>query len=699
MDYPASDYAQDPHTAAQISSLQLELQQASEARTTLGAEVRKARKEASRAESALRNEIEAVKRGLDRMSGTDHRSKQKVLALQESIRQASSLAEEYEEETVTVEGGLDEWKSKEELEDQRLEEVRAQAQEREDSLAAVMKETAEILNSKQKEVDKSEAKLAELQAQVDKLENGTLAAMLEELRSLEEEIEATNNAPIDISAEILQQQGQDGRGGLNQFGNGAHQGFPGVGGKLRGQGRGSGRFGGKRKHHAAVASMSGFSHPSSDSAGAGASTGGRSVSQPSSSASASTSFALNPHNPEFVPSSVLLAQAQEQQQQQREQLHSSTNSPSHHNALLASRHEASSSIPNILTNTGGTLSTFQPFSPVRPSPPTSETQHSSPSHFHANAAIPFAESQASSSSGMGVSRWPPTSAAIASVSSAMDFPLATSRTAFSNAASSPWASPLLTARRGSGMLPASSSALNNASSSPSLSGPAPLNSGEKDIWSNPASSRSGNNIWGPLTGFGSSSALAGAGREGAAANGSGSVDSGGSLGGHHRASNGSGSGAAPFHHSPPLPQAHAHPAFAGFSQHYGQSSNSAPQSPIVGSFAGAGSNPRPFNWDNAYPDENGSAGGKVQSHTQLPVLQALQGNGFGSSGGMGSSRSTVRSPIGSQAPAIASPVSMPSDSPPISGSSESPSASAPTSIGGSTSNAHQRSFASVAAKQ
>ena len=62
--------------------------------------------------------------------------------------------------------------------------------------------------------------------------------------------------------------------------------------------------------------MSGFSHPSSDSAGAGASTGGRSVSQPSSSASASTSFALNPHNPEFVPSSVLLAQAQEQQQQQ-----------------------------------------------------------------------------------------------------------------------------------------------------------------------------------------------------------------------------------------------------------------------------------------------------------------------------------------------------------------------------------------------
>ncbi|KDN46302.1 hypothetical protein K437DRAFT_218107, partial [Tilletiaria anomala UBC 951] len=73
-----------------------------------------ARKDASRTEAALRNEIEAVKRGLERMSGTDHRSKQKVLALQESIRQANMQAEEAEREAKEVELGLDEWRIKEE---------------------------------------------------------------------------------------------------------------------------------------------------------------------------------------------------------------------------------------------------------------------------------------------------------------------------------------------------------------------------------------------------------------------------------------------------------------------------------------------------------------------------------------------------------------------------------------------------------
>ncbi len=663
---------------ARMAQLRGELSAAAETKSALSAEVRKARKEASRAESALRNEIEAVKRGLDRMSGTDHRSKQKVLALQESIRQANMQAEEAEEETKGVEAGLPEWKRKEDERTGELEETQKVADEKDSALQAVLKENADVLGSQQKELDQLIKKLTDITGQSDKLEAESIKPMLDEIKSLEEEIANVDNAPVDVYPDAVQHElrgarsaqfhphsaGFTGRGGT-------HLGFTGRGGKGAGRYNRGGR-GGKHVHNLSIGSDAMFD--------AGYQ-GPRSASQPLSgkfsAASSTSSFPLNPNKPEFVPSSVLLAQAQQQQQHQQQpygqhqpqQSFSQREPEPAHPSPFSSIGTVPSPLNTFHSGPLPSASSFQPFSPIQPSPPASDNMHRPMDAPH--------------SSSIASAMWPTGNADLASILPPLpNAGPARAPGVIGSNGNSPWASPMLAARRGSGLASHPS-----APTIPSSGIASSTIGAEKDIWSNPASSRSGNNIWGPLSGFGSS-ALTNRPQEG-------SVGSGGSGAGTHpgRGLNGGGTapGSSAGHHESlssfssipglatiPSPFSSAAPLASTFGP-VGSGTASAPHSPVafgVGRITGT-AGPAAL-WDRSLREQRGSDSSSSGSHAGAgagsPMRQGPPGAGAGAGGPQPAAISTAaggtpdnlaaaaaagaRSPISPHATAAPSPLGM-----------------------------------------
>lgn len=163
--------------------------------SALQAAVRKARKDASRSESALRNEIEAIRRGLERMSDVDHRSKQKVLALQESIRQATTQAKDIDDEATAVEDEREEWEKREREKDSELERVRVDLEDKMRVSQAHIKEDAEEIEMMEKELQQITRSVEEKRAAKGRLETEKLIEVEQELGRIHVEIENTLRGP------------------------------------------------------------------------------------------------------------------------------------------------------------------------------------------------------------------------------------------------------------------------------------------------------------------------------------------------------------------------------------------------------------------------------------------------------------------------------------------------------------------------
>lgn len=72
----------------------------------LSAQIKEARRASQRAEAALRQEIDAVKKSTEKAGSLDLRAKQKALALQEQVKQGWAGAEIADQQTVQVESGM-----------------------------------------------------------------------------------------------------------------------------------------------------------------------------------------------------------------------------------------------------------------------------------------------------------------------------------------------------------------------------------------------------------------------------------------------------------------------------------------------------------------------------------------------------------------------------------------------------------------
>lgn len=269
------------------------------------ASIRRARKDASRAESALRGEIEAIKRGLERMSDVDHRSKQKVLALQESIRQATLHAKDIHEEAIFVEGERESWDAKEREREDELSEVRAAVEDNLRMGDGRIKQDEEEVEAMEKELQKVSRALDERWAARERLEKEKVVEVEQEMQRVQREIESllrpsamhqhANYSPYS-TAPLMYPLGQTATSFAPSQGTSR-------GSKTRGPARGGHRSvsnpamgGSSRKNQNRLRPQGQASHSYAAD---------ETMSELHGSSSSSTHGSLlNPHNPEFVPSNA-----------------------------------------------------------------------------------------------------------------------------------------------------------------------------------------------------------------------------------------------------------------------------------------------------------------------------------------------------------------------------------------------------------
>ncbi|KAF8527833.1 hypothetical protein BU17DRAFT_38381, partial [Hysterangium stoloniferum] len=79
-----------------VSQLRKQLGLLTTERDDLGSQLKLARRESQRTETALKGEIETLKRASEKHASGEHRSRQKVLALQEAVKQASAATGDIE---------------------------------------------------------------------------------------------------------------------------------------------------------------------------------------------------------------------------------------------------------------------------------------------------------------------------------------------------------------------------------------------------------------------------------------------------------------------------------------------------------------------------------------------------------------------------------------------------------------------------
>lgn len=176
--------------------------------STLQATVRKARKDASRAESAMRHEIEAIKRGLERMGDVDHRSKQKVLALQESIRQATLHTKSIEEEAAQVEDDREAWETREREKDDELEQIRRDVEGKVRLSEATIKANNDEVAAMERELARVTKGVEEKRTTRDQIEHERIGGLEQELLHIQNEIDKVLKQPSPAQSQALQQQQQ-----------------------------------------------------------------------------------------------------------------------------------------------------------------------------------------------------------------------------------------------------------------------------------------------------------------------------------------------------------------------------------------------------------------------------------------------------------------------------------------------------------
>lgn len=150
----------------------------------LSAQIKEARRASQRAEAALRQEIDAVKKSTEKAGSMDLRAKQKALALQEQVKQGWAGAEAADKETVGVEAGMGDLEAKLQVamsEVGVLREELARAREREDEVrekdkrmrAEEEKKLSEVVGKVEKlkvKKERKEAEKIELERRIEDLE-------------------------------------------------------------------------------------------------------------------------------------------------------------------------------------------------------------------------------------------------------------------------------------------------------------------------------------------------------------------------------------------------------------------------------------------------------------------------------------------------------------------------------------------------
>ncbi|KAF9484832.1 hypothetical protein BDN70DRAFT_825002 [Pholiota conissans] len=191
-----------------LNQLQHTLSAVNSERETLLASLKTARRDAQKADSALRSEIDTLKRTSEKNAAAELRGKQKILALQEAVKRAQNATKETEElaeEVKHLEPDLYKRKQEKEVEHAKIKR----------DADRVRKEREDIEEKERKRIEgmKSElagltSKLEKLNGKQEKLEGTTIPDLEEKLKEIEAEIEREEQ---EIPLQRLQLQAPIGR--------------------------------------------------------------------------------------------------------------------------------------------------------------------------------------------------------------------------------------------------------------------------------------------------------------------------------------------------------------------------------------------------------------------------------------------------------------------------------------------------------
>jgi predicted nucleic acid-binding Zn-ribbon protein len=191
-----------------LKQLQHSLSLLTSERDTLTASLKSARRDAQKADAALRSEIDILKRASEKHTAAEHRAKQKVLALQEAVKRAQAATREMEQRVQEVEGALPSLREKREDTEQvyiRVKEDTDQARrEREKEIEA----DGRRIEGMKGELVNLGNKLERAYGKREKLE-GTMPDLEEQLREIEKEIESVEADSVGYNSESWEGGGDD----------------------------------------------------------------------------------------------------------------------------------------------------------------------------------------------------------------------------------------------------------------------------------------------------------------------------------------------------------------------------------------------------------------------------------------------------------------------------------------------------------
>lgn len=172
-----------------LSQLHLTLSALASEHTTLTTSLKSARKESQRSDAALKSEIDILKRTSDKNTASEARARQKTLALQEALKRTRVSNNELELEVQSLEDALPALLAKKEEKENEYTAVKADAdavsKAKDDHLARAQKR----LDALHTDIGAINTKLDRLGTRKDKLTQGIIPDLEEQLRAVQAELD------------------------------------------------------------------------------------------------------------------------------------------------------------------------------------------------------------------------------------------------------------------------------------------------------------------------------------------------------------------------------------------------------------------------------------------------------------------------------------------------------------------------------
>ncbi|CDO75432.1 hypothetical protein BN946_scf184693.g1 [Trametes cinnabarina] len=184
----------------------------------LTSRLKSTRKDSQKADAALRSEIDTLKRASERYAAGESRARQKILALQEAVKQTLAAAQDIEALIKSIEAdlpGLEQRRAEVEKEYLKVKEEAARVRARRDEAEQREKARTEAM---QAELAGLANRLEKLAGKREKLEGegGVLAELEARLRKLGEERERVERDPYGYESEVAAAESEDGSRGASE---------------------------------------------------------------------------------------------------------------------------------------------------------------------------------------------------------------------------------------------------------------------------------------------------------------------------------------------------------------------------------------------------------------------------------------------------------------------------------------------------